>query len=89
MTNTGAPAGDNMTKRHLALADEMFERRARNGQDHPGTWREKSVKQMVDAGLLQKTGRRGTLDLYYFTEAGYQWYLSQRPEKARKNDDTL
>lgn len=71
------------THNHLALADEMFDRRARNGQDHPGQFRKKSVEQLKAAGFIQQTHCRGGCPHYYFTEAGYQWYLKHRPEKAR------
>lgn len=71
------------TAHHLALADEMFDRRARNGQDYPGHWRRQSVRQMHEAGLLIQTVIKRNVQYYYFSEAGYAWYMAIRPEKQR------
>lgn len=86
----GGTAGTSFTPthHHMALADEMFKRRAKYGADYPGTFRRRSLKNLLDEGIVRETKVTRSTRYYYFTEAGYEWYLTQRPgyRRARPSD---
>lgn len=71
------------TNNQLVVADEMFDRRAKDGSDYPGNKRAKSLQVLIEHGLVQCTKFVGPVKHYYFTELGYAWYINQRPERAR------
>lgn len=69
------------TKFVMQLCDEMFDRRSRFGKSWPHHWREKTREKLVAAGLMEYKGTEpdfGTV--YYFTDAGLNWYLALRPQ---------
>lgn len=62
------------TKRLMELCEEMFERKVNYGKDYPLCWREKSIKKMMEVGLVQNA----STGCCYFTEVGLEWYLANR-----------